>query len=76
MEALSAINLGTSKTAVEVSTGNSHACAILNDGGVKCCMPRGARTRAFRKLSLKALRSNPLVTQGVAEITEDLAMGR
>lgn len=34
--ALLAINLGTGKTAVKVAAGGDHACAILNDGSVKC----------------------------------------
>ncbi|MED6304317.1 MAG: hypothetical protein VX685_04665, partial [Actinomycetota bacterium] len=36
MAALGAINLGTNKTAVGVSAGGSHRCALLNDGTVKC----------------------------------------
>ena len=31
-----AINLGTGRTAVAVSTGNGHTCAILDDGEAKC----------------------------------------
>jgi hypothetical protein len=33
---LPAVNLGTGKTAVHLDVGYSHACAILNDGVVKC----------------------------------------
>ncbi len=32
----SAISLGTGKTAVQISTGDDHTCALLNDGSVKC----------------------------------------
>lgn len=34
--ALTAINLGTGKTAIQVTTGGDHTCAILNDSSVKC----------------------------------------
>ena len=30
------INLGTGKTAVDVSCGDSHTCVVLNDGSIKC----------------------------------------
>ena len=33
---LLAVDLGTSKTASAVVTGNFHTCALLNDGSVKC----------------------------------------
>jgi hypothetical protein len=33
---LTAINLGTGKTAAAVSTGGGHTCAILNDASLKC----------------------------------------
>lgn len=36
MAALTAINLGTGKTAASVANGQSHTCAILNDGTLKC----------------------------------------
>lgn len=36
MAALTAINLGTNKTAVSVAAGTYHTCAILNDGSLKC----------------------------------------
>jgi len=36
MAAISAINLGTNKTAVAISAGGSHTCAVLNDATVKC----------------------------------------
>ena len=36
MAALGAINLGTNKTAVAITAGGSHTCALLNDGTVKC----------------------------------------
>ena len=34
--ALPAVDLGTGRIAVEISAGQSHTCAILDDGGVKC----------------------------------------
>ena len=33
---LTAIDLGTNKTAVAIDAGDSHTCAVLNDGTVKC----------------------------------------
>jgi alpha-tubulin suppressor-like RCC1 family protein len=33
---LPAVDLGTGKTASAIATGNEHACALLNDGSVKC----------------------------------------
>jgi alpha-tubulin suppressor-like RCC1 family protein len=36
MAALSAITLGTNKTAVSITAGGSHTCALLNDATVKC----------------------------------------
>ena len=36
MAALSPIHLGAGKTAVAVSVGSYHACAILSDGTLKC----------------------------------------
>ena len=36
MAALGAINLGTNKTAVSITAGDYHTCALLNDGTVKC----------------------------------------
>jgi alpha-tubulin suppressor-like RCC1 family protein len=33
---LPAVNLGTGKTAVAVTAGSHHTCALLNDGSVKC----------------------------------------
>lgn len=36
ISSLSAINLGTGRTAFTIAAGNSHVCAILNDGSVKC----------------------------------------
>jgi cysteine-rich repeat protein len=33
---LPAVNLGTGKTAIAISVGFYHACALLNDGNVKC----------------------------------------
>ena len=36
MAALGAINLGTNKTAVGITAGQYHTCALLNDGTVKC----------------------------------------
>ena len=34
--ALPAVDLGTGRIAVEISAGQAHTCAILDDGGVKC----------------------------------------
>jgi alpha-tubulin suppressor-like RCC1 family protein len=31
-----AVDLGTGKTAVQLAAGNTHACALLNDGAAKC----------------------------------------
>ena len=36
MENLTTINLGTNMTAVQVSAGKPPACALLNNGTVKC----------------------------------------
>ena len=36
MASLAAIDLGTGKTAVAISAGEKHVCAILNDGTLKC----------------------------------------
>lgn len=36
MALLQPINLGTGKTALDVSAGFDHTCALLNDGNVKC----------------------------------------
>lgn len=33
---LPAVNLGTGKTGVTVTTGNGRTCALLNDGNIKC----------------------------------------
>jgi alpha-tubulin suppressor-like RCC1 family protein len=33
---LPAVDLGTGKTAVQISAGEGHTCAVLNDGSVKC----------------------------------------
>jgi hypothetical protein len=33
---LSAINLGSGRTATQISTGDDHTCALLDDGTVKC----------------------------------------
>lgn len=33
---LPAVNFGTGRTAVEVATGCTHTCALLDDGSVKC----------------------------------------
>jgi alpha-tubulin suppressor-like RCC1 family protein len=33
---LPAINLGTGKTALAISAGSGHTCALLSDAGVKC----------------------------------------
>ena len=30
------VNLGAGRTAVSVSLGNDHSCAILDDGSLKC----------------------------------------
>ncbi|MFN3198710.1 MAG: hypothetical protein ACE366_09910 [Bradymonadia bacterium] len=35
-DALPAVDLGTGRTAISVATGTSNACAILDDGSVKC----------------------------------------
>lgn len=35
-DALPAVSLGTGRTAVGVSAGSSHTCAVLDDGAVKC----------------------------------------
>ncbi len=35
-DALPAVNLGTGRTAVAISVGDAHACALLDDGSVKC----------------------------------------
>ena len=35
-EALPAVDLGTDRTAVDVTAGQAHTCAILDDGAVKC----------------------------------------
>ncbi|MEM9203579.1 MAG: S-layer homology domain-containing protein [Actinomycetota bacterium] len=35
-DALMPISLGTGRTAAAISTGDSHSCAILDDGSVKC----------------------------------------
>lgn len=35
-DALPTVNLGTSETAVEVTTASQHTCALLASGGVKC----------------------------------------
>lgn len=35
-DALPAVNLGTGRTAVSVSVGSEHACAVLDNGSVKC----------------------------------------
>lgn len=36
MEALQEIDLGTGRTAIDVSMGFYHTCAILDDGSLKC----------------------------------------
>ena len=36
MAALGTVHLGTGKTAVSISVGDSHSCVILNDGKAKC----------------------------------------
>ena len=36
MASLPTINLGTGRTAISISTGNFHSCALLDDGSVKC----------------------------------------
>ena len=36
MAQLTRINLGTGRTAIAISTGNFHSCALLDDGSVKC----------------------------------------
>ena len=36
MANLATINLGTNKTAVQIAGGETHTCAILNDGTLKC----------------------------------------
>ena len=36
MEALQEIDLGTGRTAIDVSMGYYHTCAILNGGSLKC----------------------------------------
>ena len=36
MAALGVVHLGTAKTAVAISVGHTHSCAILNDGKAKC----------------------------------------
>ena len=33
---LAAVDLGTSRTATEIATGQHHSCALLDDGSVKC----------------------------------------
>ena len=33
---LTAIDLGTNKTAIAIAAGSNHTCALLNDGTVKC----------------------------------------
>jgi alpha-tubulin suppressor-like RCC1 family protein len=35
-DALPAVSLGTGRTAAAIATGSSHACALLDDGSVKC----------------------------------------
>jgi alpha-tubulin suppressor-like RCC1 family protein len=35
-DSLPAVSLGTEKTAVAITTGALHACALLNDASVKC----------------------------------------
>ena len=35
-DALPAVNLGPGRSAVEVSTTNSHTCALLDDGSIRC----------------------------------------
>ena len=35
-DALPAVNFGPGRTAVEVSTTNSHTCALLDDGSIRC----------------------------------------
>ncbi|MEY2741416.1 MAG: hypothetical protein RL283_1518, partial [Actinomycetota bacterium] len=35
-DALAAVALGTGRTAVEIAVGGAHACALLDDGSVKC----------------------------------------
>jgi alpha-tubulin suppressor-like RCC1 family protein len=36
MDSLPTINLGTGRTATAISAGNSHTCAILDNGAAKC----------------------------------------
>ena len=36
MANLAAVNLGTGKTAVAITAGREHTCALLNDRTVKC----------------------------------------
>ena len=33
---LAAVDLGASRTATEIATGQHHSCALLDDGSVKC----------------------------------------
>ncbi len=71
--ALPAVDLGTGRTARAVSAGISHACAILDDGSVKCW---GANANGQLGLGDSAPRGKTANTMGDALPTVALGSGR
>ena len=54
------INLGSGRTAVEVSAGHDYACAILDNGDLKCWGSGGPQLGYFTNNDINAPRDEPL----------------